>query len=300
MASDTSIRQKIHGVWESFFPSTVYFILFVAIALFSFGFEHAEQLARAGYFDDYTNNKFYKLLNNFELLKLVPIVAVFTLAFVVYAFDQIAMMVGNALPPFPVWTGSSALYVEEHYLHELWRLLPDENNVAALDYQGRRIVEQAKLDEKSLPANSFAWLQERQNKAGRMAAYAKAGIVWSVLIYVVAFCTGFLSLRSTAVFVGGLLGFVLLFILALIRQTYVLILNGQEYIRVAAMLIRLQNKSIEIDHSRVDSFDKQLDNSIRYAKRFVGLDWRPRVRASGLINAFFGFGKKSAPSKMPR
>jgi hypothetical protein len=44
-----------------------------------------------------------------------------------------------------------------------------------------------------------------------------------------------------------------------------------------------------------------LENSIRYARRFVGLVWHPRLHASGLINAFFGFRKKSkkATSREP-
>jgi hypothetical protein len=109
VAGDTTIRSKIHGLWESFFPSTIYFVVFVAIALFSFGFEHAAELSRAGQFDDYASSKLYLLLKDLELLKLVPIAAVFAFAFLVYVFDRLAMMVGNALPPFPVWHGSTAL-----------------------------------------------------------------------------------------------------------------------------------------------------------------------------------------------
>jgi hypothetical protein len=168
VAGDTTIRSKIHGLWESFFPSTIYFVVFVAIALFSFGFEHAAELSRAGQFDDYASSKLYLLLKDLELLKLVPIAAVFAFAFLVYVFDRLAMMVGNALPPFPVWHGSTALYVEKPYLLALWSLLPDESNVATLDSHARRIIDQAKLDEKPLPSNSFTWLQERQNKAGSL------------------------------------------------------------------------------------------------------------------------------------
>src|SRR5215471_2402439 len=48
-----SIRAKVQSVWESFFPSSIYFVVFVWIALASFGFEHVAQLAQAGYFDNY-------------------------------------------------------------------------------------------------------------------------------------------------------------------------------------------------------------------------------------------------------
>jgi hypothetical protein len=293
VAGDTTIRSKIHGLWESFFPSTIYFVVFVAIALFSFGFEHAAELSRAGQFDDYASSKLYLLLKDLELLKLVPIAAVFAFAFLVYVFDRLAMMVGNALPPFPVWHGSTALYVEKPYLLALWSLLPDESNVATLDSHARRIIDQAKLDEKPLPSNSFTWLQERQNKAGRMAAYAKAGLVWSVLVLLIAIFSRFLSLRSTAVFFAGIAAFVLLFIWALVLQTYTLIRAQQEQIRVATEILRLQQKDVMFDPNRMNHFDESLENSIRYARRFVGLVWHPRLHASGLINAFFGFRKKS-------
>ena len=300
MSNETTVRSRIHGLWESFFPSTVYFSLFVAIALFSFGFEHVAQLSREGYFDDYANNKLFLFLKELEVLKLMPVAVLFMLAFFIYVFDRIAMLVGNAVPPFPVWHGSSALYVEKHYLQDLWSLLPDEQNVAALDYQARCIVEKMTLDEKKLPSNSFVWLNERQNKAGRMLAYAKAGFIWSVIVFVVAILGGFFSLRSTAIFVAGVVGFVMLFLFGIVAQTNLLIATSQEHIRVAATLLRLQQKSLERNSSRMNEFDKALENSIRYARRFVGLDWRPRIRASGLRNAFFGFTNPTSTSPRSR
>ena len=152
MADDSkSIRAKVQSVWESFFPSSIYFVVFVWIALASFGFEHVAQLAQAGYFDNYQQSKLYTLLDDLELLKLIPLAAVFALAFLIYVFDRLAMMVGNALPPFPIWYGSSVLYVNENVVRDLWLLLPEEQNVNALDYRARLIVDRLSLDKKELP-----------------------------------------------------------------------------------------------------------------------------------------------------
>jgi hypothetical protein len=288
-----SIRDKVQAVWESFFPSSIYFVVFVWIAFASFGFEHMAQLARAGYFDNYEQSKLYKLLDDLELLKLIPIAAVFALAFLIYVFDRLAMMVGNALPPFPIWYGSSVLYVDENLARDLWLLLPDEQNVAALDRRAHLIVDRLSLDKKEVPSTSLRWRQEKSNKASRVTAYAKAGLVWSCVVFVTAIFAGFLSRNSFAIFVGGLIGFAALLALGFAMQTYALLQMNQEQMRVATIFLRVENnRDSTYDAARFAEFEEQLTRARSAAPRYVQLDWWPRFRLTALKNAFFGFKKK--------
>jgi hypothetical protein len=292
-----SILAKVHSVWESFFPSSIYFVVFVWIALASFGFEHVTQLAQAGYFDNYQQSKLYKLLNDLELLKLIPLAAVFALAFLIYAFDRLAMMVGNALPPFPIWYGSSVLYVGENFVRELWELLPEEQNVAALEYRARLIVDRLSLEKKELPSTSLRWRHEKFSRASRIPAYAKAGLVWSCLVFATAIFTGFLSRNSVGIFVGGLIGFTALLAVGFAIQTYAVLEVNQEQIRVASTFLRMENRDSKYDSARNGEFEKQLATARSLANRYVQLDWWPRFRLTALKNAFFGFKQKATDRK---
>src|ERR1035438_3543951 len=183
MADDSNVRTKIHSLWEAFFPSTIYFFLFLLIAAALFGIDPFLTSLRGIHIVTVSDSSIYEMLKETELLKLVPLVLAFSLTLAIYLFDRIVAVVGNFLPPFPFWSGSSALYVEEYYLRELWSQLPTATNVAALDYEAKNVIDQAVIEEKHLPQNSLEWLGARQNKAVRLSLYAKSGIVWTLLVF---------------------------------------------------------------------------------------------------------------------
>ena len=139
MADDSSFRSKISSFWEALFPSSEYFFIFIAVGIVPFGTTHlADQIRELYGANSQSESSIYKLLKETELLKLAPVVLLFSFAFLVYAFDRIVSFVGIALPPLPSFRGSTALYVNKNALERLWMLLPDNQNVAALESEARR------------------------------------------------------------------------------------------------------------------------------------------------------------------
>ena len=130
-----------------------------------------------------------------------------------------------------------------------------------------------------------------------MSLYAKAGIVWSLLMFSVAVIAGRMSPMGVGLFFLALILFLVLLAVSVILQTNLYILTTQENVRVAAATLRVQWGPLDILADRHTEFEKAYDNSTSYAPRFVGLTWSPRVEWKGLRHAFFGFPKSSVSRK---
>lgn len=119
-------------------------------------------------------------LKDLELLKLLPVGAVFLVAFCLYIFSRTVDFVGRLLPPYEIWRGSPALYVPEHLLQDLWMRLPQVSNPAALDWEAKVIIEQARQGEADTRKE---YLLRRFSSAGRLGSTAKVGALWVLICF---------------------------------------------------------------------------------------------------------------------
>jgi hypothetical protein len=179
MAGIGSIRSTIHTLWESFFPSTIYFLLFAAVAVVlsdSLNVLNINSVDK-GLITSFKQHQFYLELKELELHKLLPIAvfAIFTLS--IYLFDRIVSVIAEIIPPFPRWNGGSTLYINRHQLRTLWLLLPHVKNPAALDFVAKTVIDRALIEGKSLPDNSKEHLATKFSKAARLLNYSKVGFI---------------------------------------------------------------------------------------------------------------------------
>jgi hypothetical protein len=69
--------------------------------------------------------------------------------------------------------------------------------VAHLDFEAKALIDEVEANGKKLPSNSFSYLADQSNRAARMLIYAKAGILWTLFVFVYASCTGHLKFKIT-------------------------------------------------------------------------------------------------------
>jgi hypothetical protein len=112
MSETSTIRTKINSLWDAYFVSSVVFFVFLIVPLIFFGFDFLVGPFRAVRFEDLSQSSAYKVFKELELQKLAPIAVGVSIAFAIYVFDRLVAIIGNFLPPFPIWHGSPALYVE--------------------------------------------------------------------------------------------------------------------------------------------------------------------------------------------
>jgi len=294
MAGLSAIRSTIHSLWESFFPSTIYFVLYAAIAIVltdSVDTLFATDVDK-GFIANLKRKQVYLELKELDLHKAIPVAVFAIFGLLIYLFDRVVSFVSEFIPPFPEWHGSPALYTDPHQLRTLWLLLPHVNNPAALDFEARMVIERAQIEGKTLPRNSKDHLDTRFSEAARTLNYAKSGMLWSLIIAIYVVVSFSASLATFIWLIFFTLLFCLLGLWGIFQQTKILIAQTSEDIRIAEAILRAGGAKIT-DNSesknRIKDFDNSLNNSISFAKRFVHLAWKPRREWSPLINAFIGF-----------
>jgi len=220
--SDQSIAARIHSFWESFFPSVLFFGIFIIIWIALLGIANVltffDPLIRLlGFLKTQSVNQ---ALKDLELLKLLPVGAVFIVVFCLYIFNRTVDFIGRLLPPHPVWDGSPALYVPEHLLEALWMRLPHVTNPSALDFEAKVIIEQARPEGRDMTETH---LRSRFSSAARLWSIAKVGMLWVLISFVWAVVLHRPLLISLLIALLSLVGFALLGSVGIALETHFLL-----------------------------------------------------------------------------
>ena len=114
MIQTPNVRTTVHNLWRAFVPSAVFFAVYVVIFATLVGPEligyAVERLSAAGALVD--NSEMQSRLKALGLLTLLPLIAFFMLAFLLYLFDRVALGLGNLLPPHPYCDGSPLAHLD--------------------------------------------------------------------------------------------------------------------------------------------------------------------------------------------
>jgi hypothetical protein len=287
------LREKIHSLWESFFPSSIYLILFVLV-----GASYFDVIGVVKSFDlvpltasELREGQTYELLKELELIKLAPLVAIFLLAFTIYIFDRAVSAVGNFVPPFPTWHGNPSRYAPEYLTAEMLRLLPNRSNPSSLDYEAEVLIDGAKAKGLVLPDNSLEYRAQNFSRAARMATYGKAGVLWLVVLFFLAMVNGrplLLSLTYTAIYS---LIFIAIISIGFMRETAAIIASSEEKIRVAVDLLRIDADAadkLNANYERAQELQVKLAETQMRAPRMLFLSWKFRFDHFSLIAATTG------------
>ncbi len=293
------MREKIHSFWESFAPSAFFFATFLIVWIADLGTSNVSGLLDQpiALFHSLENTRTIELLQKLELLKLLWIAVAFLIGFSLYLFDRVVAFIGGLVPPNPAWHGSSALLLEKALLAQLWMMLPSVNNVAALDFEARTIIDQAN-DEEHKPAEQGIerYLQDQFSSAARLTTFAKVGVLWVLVTLVWAVALGRPLVGSTFRALLFLLGFAFLGFVAIARETHWLLRQTENMLKRAISILYSKNIRPIEDLKRWEEFNKAFENSVRHAPRLVHLSWGSLEGYRRLYRAFFGIPKESPPA----
>ncbi len=293
MADVATIRSTIHSLWESFFPSTIYFILYAVVAIV---LSNSIDALSGVHFDQslvarLKQYQFYSDLKELELHKAIPFAGFAVFALLVYLFDRSIVFFSNFIPPFPEWHGSAALFADRHRLRTLWILLPQVENPAALDFEAQSVIDRAQIEGKSLPSNSKEYFEKKFSRAATTLNYGKTGLLWSlfVFMYVLIFSSPNVSIFIWFIIFVGM--FFAIGVWGIVQETKYLIAQMNENLRIAEAILRAEGNRVDDNsesNNRSKLFDERLKTSLSFSKRFVQLRWRPRKEWSPLLKAFIG------------
>lgn len=277
MASENGVGSHLRSFWENFFPLTLYFIVFLGIATLFLQLDHFIRFLLTESLVRFTRTQAYLTLEQLQLVKLVPFGVAYALLLSIYLFERAVIIVGSLVPPFPVWSGSPALFVDQYCLQELWCLMPKATSITALDLEARRILNRAELEGKTLPTNGLSQLGRRSNSARRMLLYAKAGVVWSWLTFFVSMLMGRFAVTNVGIVLFASIAFTALGAIAILLQAELLVQTSAETMRTAVAVLQAYDAPLDPGGERRMKFERVLRDSRYFAPRFLGLRWLPRV-----------------------
>jgi hypothetical protein len=182
----SGIQKGVKDVWEFLWPSVVLLLLLGGIAFF---------LARETFADliqwffssqstIWNNRSFYKNLKRFELLKLIPLIALFLIIFVLYITQESIPRIGEILPgaityrPGPLLAHSA----NDDDLARVWALFPTISNLDYLEEAINQRLPARTPESSSAPAlSNLDFWSDEYNHAIRSFNIVKTLVLWLII-----------------------------------------------------------------------------------------------------------------------
>jgi hypothetical protein len=292
MAGDTSLRGRIHGVWETFFPSSLYLALFLA-TLLTLTQGDDWQLALQGIFawmTSFKNGPAYTFLKEFKLEATVPFGMLLAAAAVVYLFDRAVFFVARILPPVMAWTGSPAIYADMGVVINFWGRVPEEREPRNLHIRAKAIVDEAIAVGKapSWVASDRDAARRRYSSVVQATGYCKVGTFFAVSVTLFMLVVGDLPPGFAKWAVIAVAGFFTAFLINYAKSTIALIRDAEQDMAAGAMVLNEANATL--DPGEGAELEDKLVEALRGSPRFFRFQWRrKRPRGANLLSAMLGF-----------
>ena len=137
-----------------------------------------------------TSDSAYTLLKRFELLKLVPVVATFSVVFALFLVQEVVLGVGYWIPGHVQFDVASDFVrnAEPAHVAELWARFPGAKNLGELVLLLSRYATHGQVDD--VVKNSLSNLDEKIKNAYFRISTVKFYALWALLLVVVALRTG--------------------------------------------------------------------------------------------------------------
>jgi hypothetical protein len=315
MFQTANVRTTVHNLWRTFVPSAVFFAIYVGIFAILVGsdlFQYAaERLTVAGALVD--SSEMQQRLKALGLLTLLPLIAVFMLALLLYLFDRITLGVGNILPPHVFWVGTLLAQVDTGRMYGLWSLVPpptisndldrkDEQSLHDLDIQpwqrldyldreAGHLVEQARAENRTRLLAMLDRIEDRFSAASNVTAYSKAALVWTAICAIWGIVnrpseSGMLIVVALVI----VLLLLLLWFIGIALMTHWLVELRGERVRIAEAMLRPQIAAPDPGNSWEALVEARVQALSHSPDRIVGLSWGSIEPLQRLRRAFRGIG----------
>jgi hypothetical protein len=214
----TGLQKGVKDVWEFLWPSVVLLILLGGIAFF-LAREPFVNLGRWLFSSQsaiWNNRSFYKNLKRFELLKLIPLIALFLIIFVLYVTQESVPRIGEILPGAITYRPGPLLAhtTNDDDLARVWAFFP---TISELDYLEEAINQRLNATPESSNAPALSnlnfWSGEI-NRTERSFNIVKTLVLWLLICAILSF----IRTRKFAQTIGRF--FLCLFILCIAGTHY--------------------------------------------------------------------------------
>lgn len=178
----SGFQKGVHDIWQFLWPSVVIVLLLGGIAL-ALAFDPLAALARRllpFHRKLWGNRSIYKALRRFELIKLIPLIALFLMIFVLYVTREVALRVGD-LVPVTVTSRPGPLLAHSTPHDDLVRLAACFPTISDMDRLAAGIEQRLSAEGGSTPAiSNVRYWRENLGDAVQAFSIVKTLAMWSL------------------------------------------------------------------------------------------------------------------------